>query len=855
MERKYKLTREEIAIVQRLNNQNIPTGDIPEFQKFFLELKRNIILGGNSQGRMFGITVIDDDLVNITLYFQFGNILSIEPRPLVDKKPKLSSVIDKLLLQIDKRIEITELYINDIVIDQNSLSRLIKEKPALTVNFNNCYFSETVIMPVFYASLIKFSFCSLPNFNVLSKIGVIDITLDKCRIRGTKNGEININAKSLFIYSTSFHTPDLFYRLSMPNLESMVTNSATLRDADLILLKKIAPRLKSMEINATIHNLNTLRNINILDYYQHRRATEEYEVGSLNTIEVSNIERKNKIQYSLKNQNDLRKKIIYLLEESITSFYLNEQFVSFFPKEIFLQSIEKKITELENSLAYKLSNYIMNFSEYIDSEKLCRMLHDPSRFLIFLEKYLEYQEKKHEATISRLRSKEKIEACQKVHEYKTIYCYDEIKKIYEELSIDMKNNFSKEFLIFIKEYAIKVSNSNIDQAVKDKLLYAVESFKLDLNQAEFLTFKSLEYALHSLFLPIYRPYNELNIFAKAYAKELSFETIKNSTYYAYMAHCEVEKMKIMLRDFKNTRKKNFELLDVLALAGVDEISNLLLRDSKRVASFESLMLSNHQLCEGVKLINKNCSCTTILSELGFDHFDNRKEYFLTESESALIIKKNDDTKIELKNKTFFSGDELLSYIKFFQKKGIIGDLLNTYYDKNSSFFKKYQAVEREMNLRKDIPSKNRFELLFGADSNLNEADFTIYQDIVYNAGKSIKRKVFFLVKAFSKECIYLTNEDYAMLNKNVKLNYSRDSFNEQNLLLEVIKHLTGKYPSFIERYLGEVAHYDYNEPIIFNAKNDIDEFALDFINKIMSESKNVADSKILKLSRIEKRGY
>lgn len=55
MERKYKFNRDEIRIIDKLNKMNVPTGDVPSFQKFLLELERNVILGGKSSVTLYGL--------------------------------------------------------------------------------------------------------------------------------------------------------------------------------------------------------------------------------------------------------------------------------------------------------------------------------------------------------------------------------------------------------------------------------------------------------------------------------------------------------------------------------------------------------------------------------------------------------------------------------------------------------------------------------------------------------------------------------------------------------------------------------------------------------------------------------
>lgn len=338
MERLYSITKKELLKLYELSELNSLIKEDHEFEKWLLELEKNIALGNNLNGTIFDKHYIKDDKINIV---KKSGSLFINPSPFEKEKQKISTIAKKTSLLI-KNNWINSIIIQDMIIDNNFIFENLN---AYRIIFENCYFTDTFVFNLKKVSELEFSYCDLPNFNIFSNNNISNLLLIRSKFRQESSKFNKIKAKIIDIDGTSLNYKHLFYTSSFENLEELKINTKIFNDADIIMLNQIAPVLKKVRLNIVLKDLNTFSKINPMVYFTFKFQYDSIERFDENYNFISNSE----IKYKLTDIN-LRNQIIENIEEAINSVYKNIAYKKFSPREILHKEIYENIEE------YKINN-------------------------------------------------------------------------------------------------------------------------------------------------------------------------------------------------------------------------------------------------------------------------------------------------------------------------------------------------------------------------------------------------------------------------------------------------------------------------------------------------------------------
>jgi|GEM_PF-6469144 len=373
MERLYSITKEELLKLYELSELNPLIKEDQEFEKWILELEKNIALGNNSNGTIFDKHYIQDEKVRIE---KKEECLFINPSPFEKEKQKLSTIDKKAaLLIINNRINVV--VIKDMIIDNNFIFENLN---ARKIYFENCYFTDNFVFNLGYVNELEFLYCNISNFHIFSNTNASKIKVERSKFRSESTKFNKIISKKITLKSTNLNYKYLFFTSSFENLEYLKITNKVFNDSDIIMLDQIAPVLEKARLNIVLNDLNTFEKINPMVYFTYPFEIEEKKYRTDYEF-VSNSE----IYYKLTDKNE-RKKIIENIEEAIDSVYKNKEYKSLKSRIVFNTEIYNNIEKynLDKNKTEFLKNTFLSLNNLEENIKL-ENIDEDTKNLILLE--------------------------------------------------------------------------------------------------------------------------------------------------------------------------------------------------------------------------------------------------------------------------------------------------------------------------------------------------------------------------------------------------------------------------------------------------------------------------------------
>lgn len=339
MERSFDLTKEELDKILSLYNINSIIKEDYNFEKWLLELEKNIAIGNNFNGVLFDKHYMLDDKVLIEKTEELHDSLMINPLPFEKEKLKISTVSKKASLFSLNDNKLSVLCIQDMIIDDTSL--IANYKPT-KVLFINCFFTDNVSLGSNYISELEFQYCSLPSFNILSNVDTKNIKITNSKFREDNQKFNRINAAELEIKGTNFNCKKLFYYSSFEKLRNLEISGKVFSDDDLIMLDQIAPILEKARLNITLKDLKTFDKINPLIYFEFPNNFD-FSGKEIPFERNYNFVSNSTIKYRISKKERLE--TIDNIETSINSLFKKKEYRNFLPKQIFLEEIYQILNE------------------------------------------------------------------------------------------------------------------------------------------------------------------------------------------------------------------------------------------------------------------------------------------------------------------------------------------------------------------------------------------------------------------------------------------------------------------------------------------------------------------------------
>lgn len=803
MTRRYLLTREQMESITELNDKKIFTGNNKDFQKFLLELKRNISIGNNEYGELFRSLYIDDPNVDIRIdiYGHEDGIkrITINPRANIPTRFLLGPIAKKIAVFLSLNSDIISVNISDMIIDKNALTILLENQIITKMSLENCHFESNFSLMGLNIEKLNLTYCTIPNLKLISELSAKQIVLNKCKILERKIEPLSINATNLNIMRTDFYTDDFFYKVSFRNLKSITIDKKVFKDTDLIMLERVAPLLKNVSVTATLNDLATLNQIDITKYYK---------LENDSVINYSNIEANGCINFSLKNKRKIRNDLINRLTEAGNSMYHLSEGPDFYLKRDLEHNSYFQRAYFKQKLRTKVENYIKLFGDDFNIEELLKIASNIESFPNTVEKYLKIQDKEFAKFIEKNKNRSMVNAYTNAYDNGFKYAVNKIvKKYYEELQ-KLDNEYSDKFYEELEEYRFKLGEIDINETLKKTLMAMLEDvilfkkIKVSITNSESET-KQKTSILFNCLCP-----NKNNSVVENLFPDLKRLSENSSPYYSYYMELKKGKLLEMIADLNNNQKFNYDLKTVLSIMNYDLKSNVWpsVENSYFIRMFK---LDNNHIKKASYLMEKGLSGVELSKALGFNKYKT--------SRFGIIMKENkitDNPKVDFETYKECKLNSMLNYyFKEIDRPLFLGRKLVGYCNSNNSYLSRYSEVESLMQQRKDIAVKDRFVSLF-KDQDLNEADYKIFLDCKYNKGIYVYRTTLYILKNLFEQGMVLSKEDYQSIKNHIVDNYNKDELNMLTIMYEVIRHITSKYPLFIERYLGE-------EPIMVHEKKKI----------------------------------
>lgn len=811
MKRNYEYDKKQLKILNRLCQMKILTGDKPEFRNFLLNLEKNITLGSQDVGELFRVAYIETTNIEsrISLYGHKDDNLSIKisPKIGVETKQKLSEIVEKINIYFNKKSTIYSLDICDMIIDSDSFAKLAAHYSIKKVTFSNCYFEETSTLSNQNIENTTFKYCSLSSLNLISNFNSEEINLYRSKLRTKIIYPVKILAQKLIIEHTNFYQRDLFFKISFENLTNISIDKKVFGDSDLILLSQIAPKLKRASLSGTITDLKTLDKINLRSFYYFKPSkgdSAELQNFSGDHIDKRRVEINAEINLSLKNKSELRKKIIENLEIAKNSLYINEDAKVFYKNNKLFDLTEEYRQKLLAIVKEEIGIYINSFREEFDVNELLTRLEKYEDFEVSLTKYLLEQEKKH---IKQINTNTKFKTTYtNAYNYGFLPIMEKIQKKYKWLVDKHQALFELEIKTIVNNYFYNVINSNLDLSIKKLILEEIKKF----NPIILLKSGISKPELSKLTSPLYSINIDRVIENLFYEYCISLQVRRKCI--SYIADGIEEELDELIKDFKNNKKHNYELLDIMIIANIKSLISFI---------YGGEGFGNYSLFEKLK----NIETTNNLKQLILEEKVSKEELreiinkSYVQGEKGVFVP-NGSLKLdgELIVKPFISFHEFNEQRKKEDTSYLLNKYLKTPTEKNSegqvvarypynlNIVIDYNEVEYILTAKSDLTKDERMKEVISKYPLFNEADYAIFISSKYRGLDYLYKTGIYLLKFLGDKCLYLTKEDYGkikneILKKHYEISNDCDDLIHPKIYFEIYKYITGKYPEFIERVL------------------------------------------------------
>lgn len=801
MKRKYLITKDELNSLFELCNIDSSIKDDIEFEKCLLELERNIALGSHLNGVLDGRHYLKDDKILIVLGGVKGAIYSpvirIKPLPFVEDKQKLSDASKKATFfgKINGNIS---LLIEDMIIDNNSLRILFDNYDIRDINFTNCYFSDNASLGSKEFTNVKFRYCSLPDFNMLSNVNVKEIEIERSTFRNKNSKFNNIKAESLAIKSSNLDYGYLFYYTTLENLKRITVDNKVFKDTDLIMLDKIAPKLRYARLNITLSDLTTFNKINPLPYFCINEKTFEEEIT---TYKLFDFTPNSIISYKLSNKRNDRDLLIAGINKSIGSIYKNPEYREFKPKDNFVKQNKEHFELCREEFINEVILLNEKYKDFFDIKDIT-IKHNYNYYDMDLGITLSKLEKE----LSKTKDTSKREAITlKIEKIKTMLI--EYKIIVEKRTLE----FEKCFLSDFDTYKENLLNEQMDDEVKKELINITNDITKILSRISFEFYTNNYCSLSHFFLPLYNKIEDMSLYAQIcnYHNRDIDGLIKNPLY----VEKDVEGMYLKIEEYSNKRKTNFDFFEILSILEPSLAFEFIFKNKNSYRFYDNIRLNNKEIAMvepaiksesiaddkllelvgkekymdyyGIQLLNSYTNSNETIEEKTYKKFV-----------AAYVLRKNNSKN---RSKCTYNLEYLLNYNETTTEHEEMLSSCNC---------DRYEEVYRNLQKYKKDSRPEKFRKIYGNNSNYNEEDYSIYLESHRKRNENFvyKKICLSILKENSTKLLNLTPNDYQNLKDFIIANYTKDKRNYYDMDLyyyyELINYVTGNYPPFLSRYIS-----------------------------------------------------